>query len=109
MRSHQSPRRNKASMLEADVEEPTCSCVMLPASCCLMFTCLFNVSLVVFYRDSMLVCGLSLVVTLLVRWMTWTSEAPPSWMSAIAIKLQACLLGRLPLVFQQPQQVRKLI
>jgi len=74
-----------------------------------MFTCLFYVSVVVFYLDSMLVCVLSLVVTLLVRWMAWTSAAPPSWMSAIAINLQGSLLGRLLLYFQQPQQVRKLI
>ena len=105
MPSHQSPRRNKASMLKADVEELACRRVMLPMSCCLMFMCLFCVSVVVFYRDSMLVCGLSLVVTLLVRWMAWTSAAPPSWMSAIAIKLQGSLLGRLLLFLQ----VRKLI
>jgi hypothetical protein len=61
--------------------------------------------ILVFYLDSMLVCVLSLVVTLLVRWMAWTSAAPPSWMSAIAINLQGSLLGRLLLYFQQPQQV----
>jgi len=111
MPSHQFPRRNKASMLKAYAEEPTStsSYVMLPTASCLMFTCLFYVSVVVFYRDSMLVCGLSLVVTLLVRWMTWTSAAPPSWMSDIAIKLQVTLLERLLLFFRQPQQVRKLI
>lgn len=100
MPSHQSPRRNEASMLKADVKEPTCRCVMLPTPCCLMFTCLLYVSVVVFYQNSMLVCGLSLVVTLLVRWMAWTSAVPPSWMSAIAKKLQGSLLGRLLLFLQ---------
>ena len=109
MPSRQSPRGYKASMLQTHVEEPPGSCVMFPAPCCLMFTSLFYVSVVVFYVDSMLVCGLSVVVTLLVRWMACTCAVPPPWMSAIAIKLQGSLLGRLLLFFQQPQQVRKLI
>jgi hypothetical protein len=105
MPSHQSPRRSKASMLKADFKEPTRTCVMLPTPCCLMFTCLFYVSVVVFFRNSMLVCGMSLVVTLLVRWMGWTSAVPPSWMSAIAVKLQGSVVGRLLLFWQ----VRKLV
>jgi hypothetical protein len=93
-------------VLKADVEEQRhVTKVMLV----LVFTCLFYVSVVVFYRDSMLVCGLSLVVTLLVRWMTWTPAVPPSWMSGVAIKVQGSLPGQLLLYCQLPQQVKKLI
>ena len=70
-----------------------------------LFLCVY---LVLFYRDSMLVCGLSLLVTLLVRWMNWTTATCPCSMSGIAMKVQGSLLGKL-ILLQHPQQVRKLI
>lgn len=62
---------------------------------------------VLFYRDSMLVCGISLVVTFLVRWMERNQAMPPSWASGIAMKVQNSVPGQLLLSFHHPRQVRE--
>lgn len=62
---------------------------------------------VLFYRDSMLVCGISLVVTFLVRWMARNPAMPPSWASGIAMKVQNGLPGQLLLFLHHPRQVRE--
>ncbi|KDR17730.1 uncharacterized protein LOC110831491 [Zootermopsis nevadensis] len=54
----------------------------------------------------MLICGLSLVVTLVVRWMNLNPAIPPAWVSDFTMKAQESrpgqLLGRLFL--QHPRQ-----
>jgi hypothetical protein len=57
----------------------------------------------------MLVCGLSLAVSLLVRWMTWNPAIPPSWLAGIAVKVQDSRPGKLLLFLKQDRQVRKLL
>ncbi|XP_023726357.1 neuronal acetylcholine receptor subunit alpha-5 isoform X2 [Cryptotermes secundus] len=61
--------------------------------------------IVLFYRDSMLVCGISLVVTFLVRWMARSPAMPPSWASGIAMKVQNSLPGQLLIFLHHPHQV----
>ncbi|XP_069678424.1 neuronal acetylcholine receptor subunit non-alpha-2-like [Periplaneta americana] len=61
--------------------------------------------IVVFYRDSLMICGSCLVITLLVRWTSSRCTAPPSWVTAVAKRVQENRTGQLLLFLPQPRTI----